>query len=174
MTEEQLPQEIEKSPVKDTEQSLAKKDEKPKRFLEKGRDVIFDNKTRLYWLKKDSWQDKGKFFNWHEAVEFADRKNLRKIGGFDDWRLPNIDEVTSLFDESCENPGKGGISLHLDPVFPEGAFKTAWIAGDTSTRRPRFDYSEGKVVSVEEYSFGSVRICRKDKVSRYQSPTRRK
>ena len=174
MTEEQLPQEIEKAPVKDTKQSLAKKDDKPKRFVEKGRDVIFDNKTRLYWLKKDSWQDKGKFFNWHEAVEFADRKNLRKIGGFNDWRLPNIDEVTSLFDESCENTGKGGISLHLDPVFPEGAFKTAWIAGDTSTRRPRFDYSEGKVVSVEEYSFGSVRICRKDKVSRYQSPTRRK
>ena len=40
MTEEQLPQEIEKSPVKHTEQSLAKKDDKPKRFVEKGRDVI--------------------------------------------------------------------------------------------------------------------------------------
>ncbi len=157
-----------------SDQSLVKQDDKPKRFVEKGRDVIFDNKTRLYWLKKDSWQDKGKFFNWHEAVEFADRKNLRKIGGFDDWRLPSVDEVSSLFDESCKNPGKSGVTLHLDPVFPEGAFKTAWIAGDTSTRRPRFDYSEGKVVSVEEYSFGSVRICRKDKVMRHQPPSRRK
>ena len=173
---EELPQKTEKSPVKQAGQALAKKDEtgkalakkddKPKRFVEKGRDVIFDSKTRLYWLKKDSWQDKGKFFNWHEAIEFAEKKNLRKIGGFDDWRLPNIDEITSLFDEACENPGKGGVPLHLDPVFPEGAFKTAWIHGDTSTRRPRFDYSEGKVVSVEEYSFGSVRICRKDAVLR--------
>ena len=58
--------------------------------------------------------------------------------------------------------GKGDTNLYIDPIFPEGAFKTGWIAGDTSTRRPRFDYSEGKVVSVEEYSFGSVRICRKD------------
>jgi len=171
MTEEQK---SELSPVKETEQSPVKKDDKPKRFVEKGRDVIFDSKTRLYWLKKDSWQDKGKFFNWHEAGEFADKKNLRKIGGFDDWRLPSADESLSLYDETCENPGKGGVPLHIDPVFPEGAFKSSWLFGDTSTRRPRFDYSEGKVMNVEEYSFGSVRICRKDKVLKSQSPSRRR
>ena len=79
----------EKLPQKLDEQLPEKIDDKPKRFVEKGRDVVFDSKTRVYWLKKDSWQDKGKFFNWHEAVTFADNKNLRKIGGFDDWRLPN-------------------------------------------------------------------------------------
>ena len=163
---EKLPQKLEQAPVK--------QDKTPKRYVEKGRDVIFDNKTRVYWMKKDSWQDKGKFFNWHEAVEYSDRKNLRKIGGFDDWRLPSADEVSSLYDESCENPGKGGVILHLDSVFPEGAFKTAWIAGDTSTRRPRFDYSEGKVVNAEEYSFGSVRICRKDQVIRDHTRPSRK
>jgi hypothetical protein len=66
------------------------------------------------------------------------------------------------------------VILHLDSVFPEGAFKTAWIAGDTSTRRPRFDYSEGKVVIAEEYSFGSVRICRKDQVIRDHTRPSRK
>ena len=161
-------------PTKTDQQLAEKKDDKPKRFVEKGRDVIFDNKTRLYWLKKDSWQDKGKFYNWHEATEFAAKKNMRKIGGVDAWRLPNVDEATSLYDENFDVPGKGGTSLHFDPIFPEGAFKTGWIAGDTSTRRPRFDYSEGKVVSVEEYSFGSVRICRKDVVSKHQSAPRRK
>ena len=78
-------------------------------------------------MKKDSGADKGKFFNWHEAVTFADNKNLRKIGGFDDWRLPNIDEATSLYDENCETIGKGDTNLHIDPIFPEGAFKTGWI-----------------------------------------------
>ncbi|MBT5653682.1 MAG: DUF1566 domain-containing protein [Nitrospina sp.] len=161
-------------PQKAEQTAPVKRDDKPKRFVEKGRDVVFDSKTRVYWLKKDSWQDKGKFFNWHEAVDYSDKKNLRKIGGYDDWRLPNEDEVTSLYDESCENPGKGGVILNIDPVFPEGAFKTEWIAGDTSTRRPRFDYSEGKIVFVEEYSFGSVRICRKDKVIKDQSRPRRR
>ena len=85
---EELPQKSEQSPVK--------QDDKPKRFVEKGRDVIFDSKTRLYWMKKDSWQDKGKFFNWHESVDYTDRKNMRRIGGYEDWRLPNEVETASL------------------------------------------------------------------------------
>ena len=172
--EENLPQKADQELAEKKQELAEKKDDKPKRFVEKGRDVVFDNKTRVYWLKKDSWQDKGKFFNLFEATEFAERKNNRKTGGFDDWRLPNTEEATSLFDENFEVPGKGGTSLHFDPIFPEGAFKTGWIAGDTSTRRPRFDYSEGKVVSAEEYSFGAVRVCRKDLVVRHQSAPRRR
>ncbi|GIT65011.1 MAG: hypothetical protein Ct9H300mP23_06380 [Nitrospinota bacterium] len=76
--EENLPKKG-RSRTGEKKQELAeKKDDKPKRFVEKGRDVVFDNKTRVYWLKKDSWQDKGKFVNWHEAVEFAERKNNGK------------------------------------------------------------------------------------------------
>lgn len=133
-----------------------------KRFVDKGPMVVWDTKTNTYWLKKDSWQDKGKFLNWHESREFANNKNTRKVGGFADWRLPTADEAQSLYDPSLVNAGKGGAQLHIDPAFPEGAFKTIWLAGDTSTRRPRFDYSEGKVVSVDEYSFGAARLCRKD------------
>ena len=151
-----------------TEQVPVPKDKeaKPKRFVEKGPHVVFDTKTNVYWLKKDSWLDKGKFFNWHESREYADRKNLRKTGGYDDWRLPSIDEATSLFDIGCENIAKGGATIHIDPVFPEGGFKNVWLMGDTSTRRPRFDFVEGKVNSTDEYSFGATRLCRKDAVKR--------
>ncbi len=135
-----------------------------KRFVEKGPHVVLDTRTRIYWMKKDSWQDKGKFFNWHEARDYADTKNLRKIGGFNDWRLPTADEAATLYQESAENPGKGGAILRIDSIFPEGSFKSCWLAGDTSTRRPRFDFSENKVVTADEYSFGAVRVCRKDTV----------
>ena len=142
------------------------KDTKPKRFIEKGPHVIFDTKHKIFWLKKDSWQDKGKFFNWHESREYADRKNLRKTGGYDDWRLPSLDEAISLYGEEFLNTAKGGAEIHIDPAFPEGGFKSMWLMGDTSTRRPRFDFTNGKVASVEEYSFGSTRLCRKDAVKR--------
>ena len=56
-------------------------DEGPKRFVSHGPLVIQDTVTGLYWLKKDSWQDRGKYYNWHESIEFAERKNVRKIGG---------------------------------------------------------------------------------------------
>ena len=151
-----------------------KVEEGPKRFVEKGPFVVLDTKTNIFWLKKDSWQDKGKFCNWHESVEYADRKNLRKIGGFDDWRLPIFDEAKTLYDEVHDNPGKGGANLHFDPVFPEGAFKVSWLGGDTSTRRPRYDFSEGKEVYVDEYSFGAVRPCRKALVQKFATRAKRK
>ncbi|KMP12645.1 hypothetical protein UR09_00625 [Candidatus Nitromaritima sp. SCGC AAA799-A02] len=151
-----------------------KSDEGPKRFVEKGPHVIQDTQTGIFWLKKDSWQDKGKFFNWHESRDYSDNKNMRRIGGFDDWRLPSFEEAKTLFDASKENPGKGGVILRIDTIFPEGAFKVEWLAGDTSTRRPRFDFVEGKEVAVDEYSFGSVRLCRKDAIRKVASRPQRK
>jgi hypothetical protein len=158
--------------VKKTEE-LEVVEEGPKRFLSKGAFVVYDTQTGISWMKKDSWQDKGKFFNWHESRDYADAKNMRKIGKFDDWRLPIIDEIQTLFVKDKEIPGKGGVIVHLDPAFPEGAFKTCWVAGDTSTKRPRYDFSEGKMLTAEEYSFGSVRLCRKDVVGKARRSLKR-
>ncbi len=145
-----------------------------KRFVEKGPFVVFDKVTQIYWMKKDSWQDKGKFFNWHESREYADKKNIRSIGGFNDWRLATTEEAQTLFDESFENPGKSGTLLHIDKTFPEGGFKTIWLAGDTSTRRPRFDFSTGQLANADEYTFGAVRLCRKDPHSQDKMKKRRR
>ena len=83
------------------------------------------------------------------GVEFSFIKGVQ-IGGFDDWRMPLFDEAKTLYDEMHNNSGKGGVTLHIDPIFPEGAFKVEWLGGDTSTRRPRFDYSEGKCRQVKD------------------------
>ena len=76
------------APLTKSDDALPEKpeDTEPKRFVEESPQVILDTETNIYWLKKDSWQDKSKFFNWHEAKDYADTKNLRSIGGFDDWR----------------------------------------------------------------------------------------
>lgn len=158
--EEELKPAVQEAP--ESGQELVEKEEGPKRFVEKGPHVVFDTETGLYWMKKDSWQDRGKFFNWHESRDYAEKKNVRKIGGFDDWRMPTNDEAATLYDESLTNTAKGGETIHIDPIFPEGAFKVEWTTSDTSTRRPRFDYTQGKVIHVDEYSFGSVRLVRKD------------
>jgi len=145
-------------------------DEGPKRFVAMGPHVVHDTETNLYWMKKDSWQDKGKFFNWHESKDYAGKKNIRRIGGFEDWRLPTNDEAATLYDESLTNSGKGGATVHIDTVFPEGSFKVEWTTSDTSTRRPRYDYTQGKILHTDEYSFGSVRLVRKEPVKRGDNP----
>ena len=161
------------SEAEEKKQDLVKKEgtaqpevveEGSKRFVEKGPHVLLDTETEIYWMKKDSWLDKSKYFNWHESRDYADMKNLRNIGGFNDWRLPSSDEIKSLFDMEKETPGKSGVLLHIDPKFTEGSFKASWIMGDTSTKRPRFNFVEGKMETADEYAFGSVRLCRKGPV----------
>ena len=49
MEEISPPEEESQLPAKADQELTEKKDDKPKRFVEKGRDVIFDTKTRLYW-----------------------------------------------------------------------------------------------------------------------------
>lgn len=169
----ETPEVKETLPVAKESQAVKEKKPEQKRFVEKGPMVVFDTKTGIYWMKKDSWQDKNKFFNWHESRDFAENKNVRKIGGFSDWRLPTADEALSLYDPGASNVGKGDATLHIDPIFPEGAFKMGWLAGDTSTRRPRFDFAEGKVVSADEYCFGAVRVCRRDLSKSEQEKRRR-
>ena len=145
-------------------QEIEKIDEGPKRFVAQGPLVVLDTQTGMSWMKNDSWQEKGKFMNWHEAKDFAELKNVRKIGGFNDWRMPFLVEAEGLYDAQYENKGKSGVTIHIDPIFPEGAFKTSWVTADTSTRRPRFDFEAGKAVNVDEYAFGSVRVCRREPI----------
>ncbi|MFQ5481384.1 MAG: DUF1566 domain-containing protein [Nitrospinaceae bacterium] len=148
-------------------QEIEKVDEGPKRFVALGPHVINDTETGIYWMKKDSWLDKSKFFNWHEGKDYAVTKNIRRIGGFDDWRMPTLDEAATLFGPDFENHGKGGQLIHIDKAFPEGSFKMQWATADTSTKRPRLDYTTGQILHADEYSFGSVRLCRREQIKQY-------
>ncbi len=87
--------------------------------------------------------------------------------------MPTNSEAASLYNEEWENTGKTGEAVHIDSLFPEGSFKMQWTMADTSTRRPRFDFTQGQIASADEYAFGSVRICRKDLVQRYAEKKRR-
>lgn len=152
--------------VEDDKLEVAEEDKGPKRFVERGPHVVQDTVTGLFWMKKDSWQDRSKYLNWHESRDYAELKNIRKTGGFEDWRLPTVDEVATLYDPNLSNVAKGGDTIHIDPVFPEGSFKMHWTISDTSTRRPRYDYTQGKITQADEYVFGAVRLVRKESPKR--------
>jgi hypothetical protein len=59
--------------------------------------VFVDPKTKLMWTKKDN----GLHVNWFSASEYAERLRL---GGYEDWRLPTVEELESLYDP--KNPGE--------------------------------------------------------------------
>jgi len=69
-----------------------------------GEDVVTDNTTGLMWTRYDVTT---KRVNWADAKKAT---VAAKVGGYDDWRLPTIQELLSLVDYSRSEPA-------IDPIF---------------------------------------------------------
>ncbi len=81
-------------------------------FVDNRDGTITDRATGLTWMKNDS----GKAMNWQEALKYA---NGLKLGGHNDWRLPNVKELQSIVDYSrapdASNPSQRGAAI--DSIF---------------------------------------------------------
>ena len=62
-------------------------------------DIVTDNVTGLEW--QDNSDAKDKELKWREAIDYCEALNL---GGYSDWRLPNINELKSIVDRDRYNP----------------------------------------------------------------------
>ena len=70
--------------------------------------IVVDNATGLQW--QDNYKDNGghiKDTNWTEAIAYCENLSL---GGYTDWRLPNIKELLSITDHLRSYPA-------ISPVF---------------------------------------------------------
>lgn len=61
-----------------------------------GDGTVTDTETGLMWQ-----QDETGWMDWESALSYCE--NL-ELAGYDDWRLPNINELQSLVDYSTKNP----------------------------------------------------------------------
>jgi len=76
-------------------------------FEEKG-DIIIDHATGLMWQKGGSDDEL-----WYEDVQaYVEQLNRDHFAGYDDWRLPTTDELTSLFE-----PEEQSNDLYINPIF---------------------------------------------------------
>ena len=78
------------------------------RYTRNDAGIVTDNKTGLQW--QDDYSDNGdsiKSAKWTDAIAYCEELSL---GGHDDWRLPNFNELYYLADRSRRNPA-------IDPTF---------------------------------------------------------
>ena len=81
-----------------------------------GDKVVVDSATGLMWHQSGS----DDHVDWDEAKEWVEDLNSEEgYAGYNDWRLPTVDEAVSLL-ESSEKNG----DLYIDPVFSK---KQNWI-----------------------------------------------
>ena len=65
------------------------------RFVDNGDGTVTDTKTDLMWAQTDNMGH----INWHDARLYCENFILR---GYDNWRMPTIEELQTLFDDSLK------------------------------------------------------------------------
>ena len=61
---------------------------------------------------------------WDEATQMA---NNSKLGGFNDWRLPTIEELLSIAEDRCIDPS---VNATIFPNSSSSQVWTSWIADE--------------------------------------------
>ncbi|WP_295450577.1 DUF1566 domain-containing protein [uncultured Thiodictyon sp.] len=102
------------------------------RFSDNGNGTVTDKMTGLQWQRCSEGQTwvggtctgTASSFTWQQALQYAD---TAIVVGKDDWRLPNINELTSIFEEACYGPA---IDLW---VFPATNSSPYWSSSPDSS-----------------------------------------
>ncbi len=93
------------------------------RFTDHGNGTVTDTQTELMWAKCAHGlggvacsSGSASVHNWEEALDLA---NSRIAAGYDNWRLPNINELRSIVEGRCYYPA---INLTVFPETPVDSY----------------------------------------------------
>lgn len=92
----------------------------PERFVDNGDETITDHESGLMWKKTDTMIDLKKWVNYQDAVDYARELKESKFAGYDDWRLPTRDEMSTMYDETFSQTDKFGKIVHISDKFTSG------------------------------------------------------
>jgi len=90
----------------------------PRSYTDLGNGIVRDNVTDLEWQQATAPDT----YRWQEAFDYCSNLDL---GGHDDWRLPTIQELSTLVDSGIPDPGP---TVNID-YFPDtigSAYSDYW------------------------------------------------
>jgi hypothetical protein len=132
--------------------NLSHKDTSGNRFFETGpvgEKAILDRGTGLIWQR--SYLDESSEKTWNDALEYCEGSGY---GGYDDWRLPNINELFSLVNMetsgiASEFPAMPALSFYSSTTST-GMLSVAWVV----------DFDTGITYYENKENFSAVRCVR--------------
>ena len=113
------------------------------RFLKRDDGTVYDSVTSVTWMANDSFLDLERDVSYSEAEDYVKETNKKKVGGYSDWRIPNIHEASSIFDKEKLNKDSKGGDIFLDSVFPPGAANCTWTSSTRGKEAQIMFYANG-------------------------------
>ncbi len=101
-------------------------------FTRSSSGIVTDNKTGLQW--QDDYSDNGgniKQATWRDAIDYCENLSL---GGYTDWRLPNINELRSIVDRSYNEPA-------ISPAFQYTTSLASFACWSSTTSQHYTNYA---------------------------------
>lgn len=89
-------------------------------FVDNGDGTVTCEAQGLLWCKTDSMIDLKKWVNYQDSADYVRELREKKYAGYDDWRLPSKDEMTTLFDKKFANTDQFGKTVCISDQFASG------------------------------------------------------
>ena len=135
------------------------------RFLKRDDGTIYDSVTSVTWMANDSFLDLERDVSYSEAEDYVKETNKKKAGGYSDWRIPSIQEASSIFNKEKLNKDSKGGDIFLDSVFPPGAANCTWTSSTRGKEAQIMFYANGCPYWYEKNDktiSHAVRVIRRD------------
>ena len=135
------------------------------RFLKRDDGTIYDSVTSVTWMANDSFLDLERDVSYSEAENYVKETNKKKAGGYSDWRIPSIQEASSIFNKEKLNKDSKGGDIFLDSVFPPGAANCTWTSSTRGKEAQIMFYANGCPYWYEKSDktiSHAVRLIRRD------------
>jgi len=116
------------------------------RFSNNNEGTVTDAKTGLMWAAKDNVIP----ISWPDARSYC--RDYRG-GGFADWRLPTLAELTSLFDPEFKNER----GYHVPNLLDTSA-QSLWASETRGLEAARFNFTYGQVYWLRQNYSGPTRV----------------
>jgi hypothetical protein len=124
--------------------------------------TVTQKATELMWMRcslGQSWDGKtcsgtAASYSWEEALQAASQQ---KFAGFSDWRLPNKNELETIFEGSCELPA---INDLVFPATPPAYFWSSSPYAGQASGAWSVDFGYGSVIASVKSAKLNVRLVR--------------
>ena len=114
-------------------------------FINNGDGTVSEAKTGLMWAIADN----GYPINWPNALSYCQNY---KGGGYTDWRMPTLAELTSLYNPKFSNQN----GQHVPKLISTTA-QSIWAAETREFEAARFNYTYGQSYWIRQSYSGPTR-----------------